>query len=61
MPTAIPHRDRWVFGSPKLEKRLSRLMNYPGTRYAKQMMETVCYPAMEEWRRNCGCAARTWS
>ena len=23
-------------------------MNYPGTRYTKQMMETVCYPAMEE-------------
>jgi choline/glycine/proline betaine transport protein len=29
------------------KKRLSRLMNYPGTRYTKQMMETVCYPAME--------------
>ncbi len=23
-------------------------MNYPGTRYTKLMMETVCYPAMEE-------------
>ena len=23
-------------------------MNYPGTRYTKQMMETVCFPAMEE-------------
>jgi hypothetical protein len=32
----------------KVKKRLSRLMNYPGTRYTKQMMETVCYPAMEE-------------
>ncbi len=30
------------------KKRLSRLMNYPGTRYTKQMMETVCFPAMEE-------------
>ncbi|UMX50249.1 hypothetical protein MJ390_08695 [Klebsiella pneumoniae] len=29
------------------KKRLSRLMNYPGTRYTKLMMETVCYPAME--------------
>ena len=23
-------------------------MNYPGTRYTSQMMETVCFPAMEE-------------
>ena len=23
-------------------------MNYPGTRYTRQMMETVCFPAMEE-------------
>ncbi|MBE3006786.1 high-affinity choline transporter BetT, partial [Enterobacter hormaechei] len=30
------------------KKRLSRLMNYPGTRYTSQMMETVCFPAMEE-------------
>ena len=30
------------------KKRLSRLMNYPGTRYTRQMMETVCFPAMEE-------------
>ncbi|UMX73699.1 hypothetical protein MJ585_08045 [Klebsiella pneumoniae] len=30
------------------KKRLSRLMNYPGTRHTKLMMETVCYPAMEE-------------
>ncbi|PKH23787.1 high-affinity choline transporter BetT [Enterobacterales bacterium CwR94] len=30
------------------KKRVSRLMNYPGTRYTRQMMATVCYPAMEE-------------
>lgn len=37
-------------------------MNYPGTRYTKQMMETVCYPAMEEVAQELGgCAARTWS
>ncbi len=30
------------------KKRLSRLMNYPGTRYTQKMMDTVCYPAMEE-------------
>lgn len=30
------------------KKRLSRLMNYPGTRYTQQMMETVIYPAMQE-------------
>jgi choline/glycine/proline betaine transport protein len=43
------------------KKRLSRLMNYPGTRYTKQMMETVCYPAMEEVARSCGCAAPRWN
>lgn len=30
------------------KKRLSRLMNYPGSRYTKEMMENVCFPAMEE-------------
>ncbi|WP_373328730.1 choline transporter [Cronobacter turicensis] len=30
------------------KKRLSRLMNYPGTRYTQQMMETVIFPAMED-------------
>jgi len=30
------------------KKRLSRLMNYPGTRYTQQMMETVIYPAMQD-------------
>ena len=33
---------------PSRKPRLSRLPNYPATRYTKQMMETVCYPAMEE-------------
>ncbi|EGZ3431911.1 BCCT family transporter [Escherichia coli] len=40
-PLGLQDRLSW-------KKRLSRLMNYPGTRYTKQMMETVCYPAMEE-------------
>ena len=40
-PMGLQDRLSW-------KKRLSRLMNYPGTRYTKQMMETVCYPAMEE-------------
>ncbi|MCQ9222281.1 BCCT family transporter [Klebsiella pneumoniae] len=39
---------RWASRIAELKKRLSRLMNYPGTRYTKLMMETVCYPAMEE-------------
>ncbi len=30
------------------KKRLSRLMNYPGSRYTQQMMEKTIYPAMEE-------------
>ncbi|ORM72313.1 high-affinity choline transporter BetT [Pantoea wallisii] len=30
------------------KKRLSRLMNYPGTRYTQQMMETVIFPAMQD-------------
>ena len=30
------------------KKRLSRLMNYPGTRYTQEMMTTVAFPAMEE-------------
>ena len=30
------------------KKRLSRLMNYPGTRYTQQMMETVLFPAMQD-------------
>ncbi len=30
------------------KKRLSRLMNYPGTQYTQQMMEKTLYPAMEE-------------
>ncbi|MDZ7280235.1 choline transporter [Pantoea eucrina] len=30
------------------KKRLSRLMNYPGTRYTQQMMENVLYPAMQD-------------
>ncbi|MFQ7388002.1 MAG: BCCT family transporter [Escherichia sp.] len=40
-PLGLQDRLSW-------KKRLSRLMNYPGTRYTKQMMEAVCYPAMEE-------------
>ena len=42
-PRPMGLRDRLSW-----KKRLSRLMNYPGTRYTKLMMETVCYPAMEE-------------
>lgn len=53
-PLGLQDRLSW-------KKRLSRLMNYPGTRYTKQMMETVCYPQWKKWRRSCGCAARTWS
>lgn len=30
------------------KKRLSRLMNYPGTQYTQQMMENTLHPAMEE-------------
>lgn len=30
------------------KKRLSHLMNYPGTRYTQQMMETVVFPAMQD-------------
>jgi len=30
------------------KKRLSRLMNYPGSRYTQQMMESVIFPAMQE-------------
>ncbi|MBK0000864.1 MULTISPECIES: choline transporter [unclassified Erwinia] len=30
------------------KKRLSRLMNYPGSRYTEQMMQTVVYPAMQD-------------
>ncbi|XXN66483.1 choline transporter (plasmid) [Enterobacter ludwigii] len=30
------------------KKRLSRLMNYPGTRYTQKMMEEVLFPAMQE-------------
>ncbi|HBZ16658.1 choline transporter [Candidatus Pantoea floridensis] len=30
------------------KKRLSRLMNYPGTRYTQKMMEEVLYPAMQD-------------
>ena len=30
------------------KKRLSRLMNYPGTRYTQQMMENVLFPAMQD-------------
>ncbi|WP_075182511.1 choline transporter [Pantoea sp. 1.19] len=39
-----------VVGQDRLswKKRVSRLMNYPGSRYTRQMMETVCFPAMEE-------------
>lgn len=33
-------------------------MNYPGTRYTKLMMETVCYPAMEEVARGAAAARR---
>ncbi|VDZ69263.1 High-affinity choline uptake protein BetT (plasmid) [Klebsiella aerogenes] len=40
-PLGVQDRLSW-------KKRLSRLMNYPGTRYTRQMMETVCFPAMEE-------------
>lgn len=29
------------------KKRLTRLMTYPGSRYTEQMMDTVCYPAMQ--------------
>ncbi|MBX4372804.1 BCCT family transporter, partial [Mycobacterium tuberculosis] len=35
-PMGLQDRLSW-------KKRLSRLMNYPGTRYTKLMMETVCY------------------
>lgn len=42
-PRAIGMQDRLNW-----KKRLSRLMNYPGTRYTRQMMDTVCFPAMEE-------------
>lgn len=30
------------------KKRLSRLMNYPGTRYTQEMLTKVVFPAMEE-------------
>lgn len=30
------------------KKRLSRLMNYPGTSHTREMMTKVCYPAMED-------------
>ena len=30
------------------KKRLSRLMNYPGTRYTDRMMQEVIYPAMQD-------------
>ncbi len=30
------------------KKRVSRLMNYPGTHHTHEMMERVCLPAMEE-------------
>ena len=30
------------------KKRLSRLMNYPGSRYTQQMMDGVIFPAMQE-------------
>ncbi|MCZ4058487.1 choline transporter [Pantoea sp. LMR881] len=30
------------------KKRLSRLMNYPGTRYTQQMMGSVIFPAMQD-------------
>ncbi|SFN27122.1 choline/glycine/proline betaine transport protein [Candidatus Pantoea varia] len=30
------------------KKRLSRLMNYPGSRYTQQMMEKTIFPAMQE-------------
>lgn len=30
------------------KKRLSRLMNYPGSRHTREMMTRVCLPAMEE-------------
>jgi len=30
------------------KKRLSRLMNYPGSRYTQQMMDSVIFPAMQE-------------
>ncbi|MBT0720004.1 choline transporter [Tatumella sp. TA1] len=30
------------------KKRLTRLMTYPGSRYTEQMMDTVCYPAMQD-------------
>ncbi|MBY4888342.1 choline transporter [Pantoea sp. DY-15] len=30
------------------KKRLSRLMNYPGTRYTQKMMEDVLFPAMQD-------------
>lgn len=41
--TAGPGQDRLGW-----KKRLSRLMNYPGTRHTLQMMETVVWPAMED-------------
>ncbi len=33
-------------------------MNYPGTRYTKQMMRRSVIRQWKKWRRNCGCAAR---
>ena len=30
------------------KQRLSRVMNYPGTRHTQKMMDTVCRPAMQE-------------
>lgn len=52
-PRPMGLRDRLSW-----KKRLSRLMNYPGTRYTKLMMETVCYPAMEEVARGAAAARR---
>ncbi|KOC91926.1 choline transporter [Winslowiella iniecta] len=42
-PYLISGQDRLSW-----KKRLSRLMNYPGTRYTQQMMETVMLPAMQD-------------
>jgi hypothetical protein len=41
------------------KKRLSRLMNYPGTRYTKQMMETLlpAQPVLQAHRARGGVAA----
>ncbi len=61
VPTAIPRRDRWGFRTPELEKTSLAPDELSGHALHKQMMEAVCYPAMEEVAQELRCAARTWS